>query len=279
MLSVFRRTAPLVALAAVAVTIAACGSKTPPPAFGSADADRFLFERGTEFLARKNWINAREYFRRLVDTYPQSRYRADAKLGIGDSYVGENRVESLILGANEFREFLQFFPLNPRADYAQYRLAYAHHRQMLGAQRDQTATLEALREIQRFLDNYPDSKYRDEVVALHRSAQDRLSEGEFKVGQLYYRIRNYIGALNRFAALLKQDPNYSKRDAVWFYIAETFLKTNALPEALPYYDRILKDMPASEYKERAERRMVEIKRLLDSAAAPGAPKPGAVSGS
>ena len=279
MLSVFRRTAPLVALAAVAVTIAACGSKTPPPAFGSADAVRFLFERGTEFLARKNWINAREYFRRLVDTYPQSRYRADAKLGIGDSYVGENRVESLILGANEFREFLQFFPLNPRADYAQYRLAYAHHRQMLGAQRDQTATLEALREIQRFLDNYPDSKYRDEVVALHRSAQDRLSEGEFKVGQLYYRIRNYIGALNRFAALLKQDPNYSKRDAVWFYIAETFLKTNALPEALPYYDRILKDMPASEYKERAERRMAEIKRLLDSAAAPGAPKPGAVSGS
>jgi len=279
LLSVFRRTAALVALAAVAVTITACGSKTPPPAFGSADADRFLFERGTEFLARKNWINAREYFRRLVDTYPQSRYRADAKLGIGDSYVGENRVESLILGANEFREFLQFFPLNPRADYAQYRLAYAHHRQMLGAQRDQTATLEALREIQRFLDNYPDSKYRDEVVALHRSAQDRLSEGEFKVGQLYYRIRNYIGALNRFAALLKQDPNYSKRDAVWFYIAETFLKTNALPEALPYYDRILKDMPASEYKERAERRMAEIKRLLDSAAAPGAPKPGAVSGS
>ena len=274
-------TKSVIALAVVAAlaAVSGCSSRqtTPPP--GTAQPDRFLFERGTEFLARKNWINAREYFRRLVDTYPQSRYRADAKLGIGDSYVGENRVESLILGANEFREFLQFFPLNPRADYAQYRLAYAHHRQMLGAQRDQTATLEALREIQRFLDNYPDSKYRDEVVALHRSAQDRLSEGEFKVGQLYYRIRNYIGALNRFAALLKQDPNYSKRDAVWFYIAETFLKTNALPEALPYYDRILKDMPASEYKERAERRMVEIKRLLDSAAAPGAPKPGAVSGS
>ncbi len=276
MLFAYRRTAALVALAAVAVTIAACGSRTPPPAFGAADADRFLFERGSDFLARKNWINAREYFRRLVDTYPQSRYRADAKLGIGDSYLGENRIDSLILGANEFREFLQFFPLNSRADYAQYRLAYAHHKQMLGAQRDQTATHEAIRELERFLNNgaYKDSKYRDEVLKLHRSAKDRLAESEFKIGQLYYRIRNYPGALNRLGELTKTDPEYSKRDEVWFYLAETLFKMNALPEALPFYDRILKEMPTSDYKERAEKRVTEVKRLLDSAVAPGTPKPG-----
>jgi outer membrane protein assembly factor BamD len=150
---------------------------------------------------------------------------------------------------------------------------------MLGPQRDQTATHEALRELQRFLDNYPNSKYRDEVLALQRSAQDRLSEGEFKVGQLYYRIRNYLGAINRFAGLLKQDPTYSKRDEVWFYMGETYRKTNALPEALPYYDRILKEKPDSEYKERAEQRIAEIKRLLDSAGVQGTPKTGAASGS
>ena len=33
--------------------------------------------------------------------------------------------DSLMLAVNEFREFLQYYPTNPRADYAQYRLALA----------------------------------------------------------------------------------------------------------------------------------------------------------
>ena len=53
---------------------------------------------------------------------PQSPYRPDAKLGIGDTYLGEGTREALVLAINEFREFLSFYPTNPRADYAQYKL-------------------------------------------------------------------------------------------------------------------------------------------------------------
>ena len=35
--------------------------------------------------------SSREYFRQLVDSYPQSQYRADAKLGLGDTYLGEKQ--------------------------------------------------------------------------------------------------------------------------------------------------------------------------------------------
>ena len=51
-------------------------------------------------------MNARKYFRQVVDNYPQSPLRPDAKLGVGDSYLGEDTAESLVLAANEFREFL-----------------------------------------------------------------------------------------------------------------------------------------------------------------------------
>jgi len=191
----------LMAVVLALSVLGACGSKQKNPALGQADADVFLFQRGTEELAKKHWLTSREYFRRLVDSYPQSRLRADAKLGIGDTYIGEGRIESYILGANEFREFLQFFPSNPKADYAVYRLAYAQSKQMLKPERDQTATHDALRELKRFLDSYPDSKYRPEVEKLHREARDRLSESEFRKGLLYYRIRNPIGAVSRFAEL------------------------------------------------------------------------------
>src|SRR5690606_7750332 len=157
------RGAPL-ALLFVAALGAGCASTGPiePPA-DAPDPDKFLFDRGSEYLADEKWSTAREYFRRLVDGYPQSPYRAEAKLGIGDTYLGENSAEGQVYALNEFREFLSFYPTHPRADYAQYRLAMAHFQQMRAPQRDQTATKDAIRELTTFLERYPDSALRPEV--------------------------------------------------------------------------------------------------------------------
>ncbi|HXT69870.1 MAG TPA: outer membrane protein assembly factor BamD [Vicinamibacterales bacterium] len=258
----------LVCAALAALMLTACGPKIRVPNVGEADADKFLYDRGTEFLNKKNWINAREYFRRIIDSYPRSPYREEAKLGIGDTFIGEGRIDALILGANEFREFLTYFPRSPRADYAQYRLGYAQFKQMLGAQRDQTATHDAIRELKRFLDAYPDSKYRPEVVKLHRQARDRLSEADFKVGLLYHRIRNYRGAIMRFNEIIKTDPEYTKRDEVFYYLGETLRKIQLYAEALPAYDRVVKEFDAkSKYHPKAQKRIEEVKRSLAAAAA------------
>jgi outer membrane protein assembly factor BamD len=245
---------------ALAGSSLACGAKAPLlPVTGQLEADRFLYERGADALKRRKWLEAREYFRRLVDTYPQSAHRADAKLGIGDAYLGEGRSDSLVLGANEFREFLTFFPLNPRVDYAQYRLALTQVRQVLSPQRDQTATREALVELSRFLQAYPDSGYRAEVAKLHRQMRDRLSESDFRVGLFYFRSKWLAGALDRFRSLLADDPDYTARDGVYFYLAEALLVLNARAEALPYYERLAAEFPKSQYLTRTTKRIGELK--------------------
>ena len=248
----------------------ACASAPTLPAAGSVDADKFLFDRGNQSLKEKKWFNAREYFRRLVETYPGSPYRADAKLGIGDALLGEGRVESIILAANEFREFLNFFPLNPRADYAQYKLAVAQMRQMLGPERDQTATKAALVELDRFLQNHPNSPLKPEVEKLRRETRDRLSESEYRVGVFSYRSRNYAGAVARFTGILKEDPQYTFRDAVYYYLAETYMKVSEgatgpakealVKDAVSYYEKVVAEFTTSDYLERAKRRLTDIKR-------------------
>jgi outer membrane protein assembly factor BamD (BamD/ComL family) len=100
---------------AILLVAAACGKKALGPPPGSAQPDRFLFERGNEALMKEQWMNARTYFQQIVDNYPQSPFRPDAKLGMGDSYLGEGSAESAVLAANEFREFLQFYPTSMRA--------------------------------------------------------------------------------------------------------------------------------------------------------------------
>ena len=258
---VVRRLPLVIAAVGLASAVACGGSKGPRmPAAGERDADKFLFDRGAEALTEKHWLEAREYFRRLVDTYPNSQYRAEAKLGVGDSYLGENRADSYILAANEFREFLRFFPLDRRADYAQYRLAIAHSKQMLGPERDQTATLDTLREIETFIKAYPNSALLPEVQKLRRQTRDRLSDAEYRVGVFYFRNKVYSGAMTRLTSVIDNDPEYTRRDAAYYYLAETMYRVNLRPQAAAMFERLLKEFQSSEYLERAQKRLAEIKR-------------------
>lgn len=244
-----------------AVLMTGCASAGPvEPPVDAPDPDKFLFEEGTKRLAEEEWLTAREYFRRLVDGYPQSPYRADAKLGIGDTYLGENSAEAQVYALNEFREFLSFFPTHPRADYAQYRLALSYYQQMRAPQRDQTATKDAIREFELFLERYPDSSLRPEVQEKLREARDRLGRADYEVGLHYYRIKWYPGAIDRFMDLLARDPEYTFRDAVYYHLAESLRETGRTAEALPYYDRLVKEFEVSEYLERAQERITELKK-------------------
>jgi outer membrane protein assembly factor BamD len=243
----------------VSLAAAACGGSrsTVPP--NADQPDRFLYERGLEAIKNEEWVNAREYFRQVVDGYPQSPVRPDAKLGVGDSYLGESSAESLVLAAQEYREFLTFYPTNPRADYAQYKLAMSHYEQMRAPERDQTETREALKEFDVFFERYANSPLAPEVKQRWREARDRLSEASYRVGLHYYRVRWYPGAIDRFREVLRDDPGFSGRDRIYFYLAESLSRTDKTAEAIPYFERLLAEFPQSEHREDTETRLQALK--------------------
>ena len=244
---------------ALAATVVACGGNRRVSPQSTGQPDRFLMDRGNESSGKRDWVDAREYYRQVVDNYPQSPLRPDAKLGIGETYLGEGSTESLVLAANEFREFLTFYPTNPKADQAQYKLAMTFVKQMKAAARDQTATKEGLKEFQVFFERYPNSPLTPEVKKQWREARDRLSEASYLVGYQYYRQRWYPGAVDRFREVLRDDPEYSKRDAVYYYLAESLAKSSKPAEAVPYFERVLTEFQQSEHTDDAKKRLAELK--------------------
>ena len=237
----------LIAIVAMA-SLSACGGNKPPAVPpGNSAPDQFLFQRANDAMTRQRWLDARKYFQQIVDNYPQSALRPDAKLGVGDSYLEEGGDANLVLSENEFREFIQFYPTNVRADYAQYKLAMTHFRRMRRPERDQTETQAAVREFEVFFDRYPNSMLTPEVREKWREARSRLSEASYRVGLYYFRARWYPGAIDRFKEVLKDDPGYPDRDGVYYYLAESLLRTDKKAEAAPYYDRLVKEFERSEY--------------------------------
>jgi outer membrane protein assembly factor BamD len=248
-----------------AVLAAGCAGKKSGIPQNVTQPDRYLMDRGDEALKKKQWANAREYYRQVVDNYPQSTLRPDAKLGMGETYLGEGSAEALVMGANEFREFLTFYPTNAKADLAQFRLAMCHQKQMRAPERDQTETRESLKEFQVFFDRYPNSPLMPEVRARWREARDRLSTASFRVGVHYYRSRWYPGAVDRFREVLKEDPEFTGRDGVYFYLADSLLKAdttadkkNGKAQAIPYFEKLLSEFAQSEFAEDAKKRLATL---------------------
>ena len=257
----------LVLLAALAAGCATGGPRKPPA--GSLEPDKFLFDRGTDNLDRKRWLVSREYFRQLVDSYPTSPHRADAKLGIGDTFLGERSAESYVLAINEYREFLNFYPTHSRAHYAQFKLAMAYFYQMRAPMRDQTETRDAIRELQVYLSRFADQPLAGEAREKLREAKDRLADWDAGVALHYFRIKWYPGAIGRLGPLLKSDPEYTRRDSVFYYLGESFMKIQRPAEALPYFDRLVNEFEQSEFLERAKTRIAEIKALPPAGPAKG----------
>ncbi len=178
---------------------AACGvrhARLVPP--GTSEPDHFLFDKGTAALNAKKWLTSREFFKQVVETYVQSPYRPDSKLGV--------------------------------------------------------------KELQTFVDRYPNSSLMPEVRPKLREARDRLSQNDYMVGYFYFRQRWYPGAINRFKSLLDQDPGYTGRDAVYYYLGESLVKQKREAEALPLYEKLVSEFERSEYLVEAQRRIAELKQ-------------------
>lgn len=257
---------------ALLVATAGCGPREPDIPPTAADADKLLFDRGQAAMVEEDWTRARQYFVQIRDTFPQSPLRAAARLGVADSHEGQGTTANYVSALAELQEFLRLYPTHPLAAYAQYKVGMVYYHQMRGPQRDQSETREAVHEFELFIDRAVndqtfavgvDDGLMGEVRAKLRDARDRLSDASFIVGRYYYRNKYYPGAIDRFRAILDEDPGYTRRDQVYFYLATSLEATNMDVEALPMFERLVAEFPETDYLDEASDQIAELKVVLD----------------
>jgi tetratricopeptide (TPR) repeat protein len=146
----------------------------------------------------------------------------------------------------------------------------AHYYQMAKPERDQTETRECLHEFDVFFERFPNSAIMPDARKFHREARDRLSESEYRVGYFYFRSRWYPGAIDRLQKLMKADPTYTNRDAVYYVLAQSELKVNRPAEAVPLLEKLVAEFQQSEYLVEAQKLLAEWKNPDGSVKPPAA---------
>jgi outer membrane protein assembly factor BamD len=251
--------------AAALALLPACSSHQLDLEALSSASDQIVWEAGQKAVEKKDWESARQYFRRLIDAFPQSEHQPDARIALADTYFEEGGTANYVLAVSSYREFLTLYPQHPKSDYAQFRAGESYFAQKNTPDRDQTATEQALEEYQRLLEVYPDSQWVEPTREKIRECRQTLARAHFGVGVFYQRTRQaWRSAIGRYETIVSDYPDFERFDEVLFRLAECLANAGRYAEARPHLARLRSEFPNSSFLDEAQ-------KLEDSFPAPGVP--------
>jgi outer membrane protein assembly factor BamD len=231
----------------------ACGSHQLDLEALSSASDQIVWEAGQKAVEKKDWESARQYFRRLIDAFPQSEHQPDARISLADTYYSEGGTANYVLAVSSYREFLTLYPRHPRSDYAQYRAGESYFAQKNTPDRDQTATEQALEEYQRLLEVYPESQYVEQARERIQECRQTLARAHFGVGYFYQRTRQaWRSAIGRYETLVQDYPDFERFDEVLYRLAQCLAFSGRYAEARPFLGRLRGEFPNSAFIKDAE---------------------------
>ena len=119
--------------------------------------------------------------------------------------------------------YLEFFPADVDAPYAQFLIALSYYDQIVDIGRDQANTFEALQEMRDIIERYPDSEYAKSAQMKFELALDHLAGKEMEIGRYYLDRGHYTAAINRFRVVVEDYQTTTHTPEALHRLVESYL--------------------------------------------------------
>ncbi|MCC6749309.1 MAG: outer membrane protein assembly factor BamD [Deltaproteobacteria bacterium] len=192
---------------------------------------RANYEKGLRELKDESYPEAMKYFAFVKSKFPFSRYATLAELRVADTYLAQ---EKYLEAIDAYKLFVKFHPTHPQVEdgYAAYKVCEAYMKQIPsdwflvppGHEKDQTATREALREVQNFRKTYARSPYLAKVADMDRQCVRNLADHELYVARFYLENDRPYATILRLEGLLNRYPDANIDPEVMLLLGKTYLK-------------------------------------------------------
>lgn len=228
--------------------ISACQSNSQLKDGGPKD----LLQKGKQWDKSKDYFRSEQYFKQILEDYPDSRERVEALMLLADTQM---KKKEYFEAKSNYLEFIELYPAWPNVDRAHFYLAMADFMKIDLASRDQTPTRKALGQFEQLIKDFPKSSYRKRAEAKIRECQNKLAENILEISRYYFRTQSYGSAINRLKGLLNTYPNQKFNDEAVFLLAESYFNEQNYREALLFYNQLLDQYPRSSFIREARLRL------------------------
>ena len=187
-----------------------------------------IFERGEYELTRNRPSDAAFYFAEIERLYPYSDWARRALIMQAFSYHQDQDYPNSRSAA---QRFIDFYPDDDDAAYAQYLLALSYYDQIDEVGRDQGLTFQALQALRQTIEVYPESEYARSAILKFDLAFDHLAGKEMEIGRYYLRREHFTAAINRFRVVVEDFQTTSHTPEALHRLVEAYLSLGLTDEA------------------------------------------------
>ena len=216
---------------AVAMAIAGCGERESVER-GNVNYENYtaqqIFERGEYDLAQRDPDLAAQSFAEVERLYPYSDLAKRAVIMQAFAYHQDKSYEESRAAA---QRFIDFYPTDEDAAYAQYLLALSYYDQIDEVGRDQGLTFQALQSLREVIERYPDSEYANAAILKFDLAFDHLASKEMEIGRYYLKRDNFAAAANRFRVVVEDFQTTTHTAEALHRLVESYLSLGLVNEA------------------------------------------------
>ena len=218
-------------VAALAITAGCAGGK------GGRNKERPLEDYTAEELYKRAEFElessrkakeATRLFGEVERLYPYSEWAKRALIMQAYSYHKDRDYENSRASA---QRFIDFYPADEDAAYAQYLLALSYYDQIDDVGRDQGLTFQALQALRIVIERYPESEYARSSILKFDLAFDHLAAKEMEIGRYYLKRGHFSAAINRFRVVVEQFQTTSHTAEALHRLVEAYLSLGLDDEA------------------------------------------------
>lgn len=241
----------IVVISAVFALSAGCGGSKPVKKDEAFNPERY-FSDAEKKISEKYYDEARAVLTEVKNRDTTKKYAPLAQLKIADSYTKEGNPDIAI---EEYRRFIDQYPDNQYASYAQYQIAMAYFSQIESPDRGAGVAQKALREFLILKQKYPRNPYREIVDIRIDRTRNTIAEGEFMIGHYYFKKEAYSAAIGRLQNLLQIFPDFKRADEAMFLMAESYSGLKNKEMARQMYAELVRKYPESKFVKEAKKRL------------------------
>lgn len=274
----FGKTILIAALLAAGGGAIGCASSDDGKSVNYSLTARQNYEKGLAELKDQNYQEATRYFSFVRQKFPFSRYAVLAELALADTQFERGNYQEAI---DAYKTFIRLHPTHEKVEdgYVAFRIAEAYVKEMPddffllppAYEKDQSAVRDALRELNDFMDKYPDSKLLPQARKYRREVLRRLIEHEVYVARFYLDREQPRAAILRLEGALKRYPDSGREAELLLALGETHLQMGNAARAKQAFEQVLREHGDSHQARRAQLFLQFIQRRFGDRPQDGPP--------
>ena len=234
---------------AVLALLAACatGKGKKDQRYVAQDVET-LYSAAKDTLARRQYRLAAAQFDEVERQHPYSVWARRAQLMSSFSYYVSGEYSEAISSS---QRFLSLHPGSREAPYAYYMVAVSYYEQIMGVQKDQKITQQALDALGELIRRYPNTDYAADARLKVDLARDHLAGKEMEVGRFYQSQGLYLAAVTRFRNEIDKFDTTTHTPEALHRLVECYLAMGIPEEAAKAAAVLGRNYPESKWYERS----------------------------